>query len=98
MNRIANAAPELEKQLQLQTIPNPFSSQFTIRFMLHQPSAVVINMYDGKGSLVKRIYSGKLPQGMQQVNVDGTNNTNGVYYCEVIINGQRILRKMILQK
>ena len=98
MSRIATATSGLEKQLQLQTIPNPFSSHFTVRFTLHQPSAVVINMYDGKGSLVKRIYSGKLPEGMQQINVDGTNNTNGIYYCEVIINGQRILRKMILQK
>ena len=93
-----NAGPEFEKQLQLQTVPNPFSNYFTVRFNLTQSSTVSINLYDGKGSFVKNIYSGKLAPGLQQMKVDGNNRANGVYYCEVIINGQRMLRKMILQK
>ena len=99
MNTVAkNARPELEKQLQLQALPNPFSNYFTVRFNLTQSSTVSINLYDGKGSLVKNIYSGKLSSGLQQMKVDGTNRPNGVYYCEVVINGKRMLRKMILQK
>src|SRR5688500_3874654 len=36
--------------------------------------------------------------GTQQINVHDTSNTGGIYYCEQIINGERILRKRILQK
>jgi spore coat protein A, manganese oxidase len=95
---VKNGEPELEKQVQLQTIPNPFSNHFIVRFTLPGASMVTVNIYDGKGSLVKKIYTGRLPEGLQQMNVDGSNSVNGVYYCEVTINGQRMLRKMILQK
>jgi spore coat protein A len=98
INAIKNAAPELEKQVQLETIPNPFSNQFTVRFNLPQSSLVSVNMYDAKGSLVKKVQQGTLMQGLQQLNIDGSNLANGIYYCEVIINKERIMRKMVLQK
>ena len=96
-NEVKNAEPAFEMQAQLQTIPNPFSSQFKVRFNLVQPSAVSINIYDAKGSLVKKVQNGTMSQGLQQLNIDGSNWTNGIYYCEVIINKQRMIRKMILQ-
>jgi hypothetical protein len=54
-NVIKNAEPAFEKQVQLQTIPNPFSNQFTVRFSLAQSSMVIVNMYDAKGNLVKKV-------------------------------------------
>ncbi len=96
--RPVNATPELESQLQLQAVPNPFSTRFTIRFQLPAQAMVAVNMYDAKGLLVKKVQNGSMSKGSQQLNVDGINMANGVYYCEVIINNQRIMRKMILQK
>jgi len=97
-NVIKNAAPEFEKRVQLQTIPNPFSSQFTVRFNLPQPSVVSLNLYDAKGSLVKKVQQGTMLNGLQQFTIDGSNISNGIYYCEIIINKERIMRKMVLQK
>jgi spore coat protein A len=96
--RPVNATPDIERQLQLQAIPNPFSTQFTIRFQLPATAAVIVNMYDAKGTLVKKVQNAAMNKGFQQLNLDGANMANGIYYCEVIINDQRIMRKMILQK
>jgi spore coat protein A len=97
-SKIRNAEPAVEKQIQFQTIPNPFSNQFSARFNLIKPSAVSCNIYDAKGSLVKKIQYGTMNEGLQQLSVDGANWANGIYYFELIINNERILRKIILQK
>lgn len=96
--RPALAPPELETQLQLQAVPNPFSTKFSLRFNLPASSSVAVNMYDAKGVLVKKVQNGTMSKGSQQIEVDGIQMANGIYYCEVIINGQRIMRKMVLQK
>jgi spore coat protein A, manganese oxidase len=89
---------EMEKHVQLQMVPNPFSNYFTVRFELPATSMVVINMYDAAGRLVKKVQQGNMHQGAQNVNVDAGNSANGVYYCEVVINGDRVVKKMVLQK
>jgi spore coat protein A len=98
LSAVKNATPALEQQLQLQTIPNPFSNQFSIKFALPQSSMVTVNIYDAKGSILKKIYSGVLGHGLQQLKVEGIHWAAGIYYCEVISNNERIIRKMILQK
>jgi spore coat protein A len=95
---IKNATSELERQVKLQAIPNPFSTSFMLRFNLAQLSKVAVNMYDEKGSLIKRVNNGELSKGMQELSIDGLNLSDGIYYCEVIINNQRIVRKMVLKK
>ncbi len=94
----AIADPAFEKQLQLTVMPNPFTDRFSIRFNLPQSSGVIANLYDGKGGLVKKIQNNTLGKGQQTLTIDGTGLVNGVYFCEVIIGQQRMLRKMILQK
>jgi spore coat protein A, manganese oxidase len=94
----AIADPSFEKQLQLAVMPNPFTDQFNIRFLLAEPSQVTVNMYDTKGSTIKKVQNKTMGKGQHSLTIDGTGLTNGIYFCEVIINQQRILRKMILQK
>ena len=89
---------EFEKQLQLALMPNPFTQRFSIRFNLSQPSDVMVNMYDSKGGLIKKVQNKALGKGQHTIAVDGTELVNGIYFCEIVINQQRILRKMILQK
>ena len=59
---------------------------------------VTINIYDSKGALVKKVQNRTMNKGEQQINVDGLEWTKGLYFCELIINNQRIVRKMVLQK
>ena len=89
---------DVEAELQLKVNPNPFSNYVTIQFNLPATKKISINLYDTKGSLVKKVYEGEKPAGLQRLSVDGGNMANGIYFCEILINGRRILRKLVLQK
>ena len=89
---------EAEKDLQLRVMPNPFSTYVTIQFKLTQTQKISIRLFDPKGSLVKHIYQGERPKGLQSFSIDGSKLSNGVYYCEIIVNDKRILRKLVLAK
>ena len=89
---------DVEAELQLKVNPNPFSNYVTIQFNLPATKKISINLYDTKGSLVKKVYEGEKPAGLQRLSIDGGNIANGIYFCEILINKQRILRKLVLQK
>jgi len=90
--------PAFESQVQLVVMPNPFTQNFSIRFNLSQSSNVIVNMYDSRGSLIKKVHNKTFGIGQQTLTIDGSELVNGMYFCEVIINQKRFLRKMILQK
>lgn len=81
-----------------QALPNPFNRNFLVRFVLKNPAIVSVRLLDEKGALIKTIQSGNLNAGSHQFNVEANNNSSGIYYCEVDINGKRTLKKMILHK
>ena len=87
-----------EVDLQLKVMPNPFSNYVTIQVNLPATRRVSIALYDAKGGLVKKVYEAEKPAGLQRISIDGSNLTNGIYFCEILINEQRILRKLVLQK
>ncbi|HET6767276.1 MAG TPA: multicopper oxidase domain-containing protein, partial [Chitinophagaceae bacterium] len=102
-NAIANRSVEINKEkaaaeLQLKVMPNPFSNYVTIQLSLPATKKISIALYDTKGRLVKKVYEGEKPAGLQRFSIDGSNITNGIYFCEILINEQRILRKLVLQK
>jgi len=102
-NAIVNRSGEINKEnaeaaLQLKVIPNPFSDYVTIQFSLTETKKVSISLYDIKGSLVKKVYQGERYPGLQRISIDGSTMANGIYFCEIVINEQRFLRKLVLQK
>ena len=102
-NSIVNRSVEIKKEnaetdLQLKVMPNPFSNYVTIQINLPATKKISIALYDTKGSLVKKIHEGEKPAGLQRFSIDGGNIANGIYFCEILINEQRILRKLVLQK
>jgi len=97
-NQPAEAKEKAERELQLKVLPNPFSNYATIQFSLAETKKINISLYDAKGSLVKKVYEGEKQAGTQRISIDGSNMANGIYFCEILINDQRILRKLVLQK
>jgi spore coat protein A len=92
------AISKLEIELQLKAIPNPFSNYVTIQFNLTETKKVSIKLYDNKGGLVKQIYQGEKSAGLQKILIDGSDLANGVYFCEIIVNNERMIRKLVLEK
>jgi len=44
------------------------------------------------------VFNGKRQAGLQKFTLDGSQWSNGTYFVEVIVDNQRILRKLVLQK
>ena len=87
-----------EAALQLKVTPNPFSNYVTVQLSLTETKKVSINLYDIKGSLVKRVYEGERNPGTHRISIDGSSMADGIYFCEIIINEHRFSRKLVLQK
>jgi spore coat protein A, manganese oxidase len=98
MAKPAMATALFEKEVQLMVMPNPFTERFTLRFNLPQKGVVLINLYDSKGALVQKVQNKTLDSGPHTIAINGAGLVNGIYFCEVVINQKRLLRKMILQK
>ena len=98
ITKATNAGPEFEKQIQLRLLPNPFSTDLKIQVQLPQPSAVSISIYDVTGSRIRQVFSGQRGAGLQQFSIDGSQWSNGTYFCEIVVNNQRIVRKLTLRK
>jgi hypothetical protein len=96
-----------------QNFPNPFNPSTVIRFDVpgrvdvngeRYPSTnsrVVINVYDVRGRLVKRLVDSSMPAGPAQVTWDGFNDSgaavsSGIYFLRMITGEHHHTRKMVL--
>ncbi len=83
--------------------PNPFHPEIqntTIAFYLAQPSKVSLSIYDVLGSKVQSLLNqAYLASGWHQIPWNGRNGLgeevqNGIYYCQLEVNGQSYLIKI----
>ncbi|MES2647650.1 MAG: multicopper oxidase domain-containing protein [Bacteroidota bacterium] len=87
-----------ENDLQLRAIPNPFSNILKVQFNVPNAVAVRLSLYDSKGSLVQKIFSGQTQGGLLQYSINGSRWSNGIYYLELVVNEQKFMRKLVLEK
>ena len=73
--------------------PNPFTQKLKLEFTLDTPGNVLLEIYNIKGQLVKRLISesksiGKHISTWTGLNESGSMTTNGVYIVKLSVNGQ----------
>ncbi len=89
--------------------PNPFNPRTTIVYALHRESSVQLTIYDLQGRLIRRLWPGEQPAGLQNLVWDGTNDlgnslASGIYIYRVRASSVEDgtvsdkYAKMILQK
>jgi len=76
-------------------VPNPSEGQFQFAFTLNKPADVNIKIYNAVGqkiqeSLIKEV-------GNSVLDVDLSDYANGIYYAEISSEGQRAIKKLIVQ-
>jgi len=81
-----------------QNYPNPFNPATTIRFDLHQPSYVTLEVFDLLGRRVSSLADGDFAAGSHQVVFDAGRLAGGVYIYRLQTPGQSQTRKLILMK
>jgi hypothetical protein len=86
--------------ISMNAYPNPFSSQTTIEFTLHQPSSQTsVEVYSYTGALVGVLYNGNAEEGVTYKAVlDAGNLAPGIYFYRVTTDEGYYVNKLILTK
>ena len=80
-----------------QNIPNPFGNSTIINYTLKQnASNVQFKVVDITGKEVLSINEGKKSSGNYTLKLNKTNLSSGIYYYSLIVDEQRLTKKMII--
>ncbi|MHA6248215.1 T9SS type A sorting domain-containing protein [Pontibacter sp. CAU 1760] len=97
-----NSSKKSMQQLQgisLSAYPTPFADKATIAFTLQRTEQFTIDLYDMKGSLVKRLKAGTAVGGqLTEVEVDGASLGNGLYLARLVSQSESKVVKLLLKK
>ena len=94
---ISNGTTPAEFSL-LQNYPNPFNPTTTISFNLENEAIVKLTVYNQAGEEVAVLSEGKMAQGINSVNFDGSGLNSGVYFYTLQAGSNRQTGKMLLIK
>ena len=86
-----------------QNYPNPFNPQTMISFQLNNTSPLQVKLliYNLLGKNIKTLVNNELSAGSYQIKWDGLNSNgkqviSGIYYYELQVGNQKLVKKMSL--
>ena len=88
----------------IDNFPNPFNPSTTIVFSIPESGNVTIKIYNLLGELITTLYDGYCEVGNHKIiwnstNIKGTQVSNGVYFYNIIYDGNNsITKRMLLLK
>ena len=83
-------------QIELNNYPNPFNGTTTIEYTIRKSAEVSVTIYDVFGKQVKVLVNKNQNAGTHQVIWDGSQLSEGFYFCQLKIGARTITKKMIL--
>ena len=81
-----------------QNYPNPFNPITTISYYLEKPGHVTLNILDLNGRWLMSLVKTFQPAGNKQVQWNGELFPTGIYFYQIIVDGQQQARKMTMLK
>jgi hypothetical protein len=78
--------------------PNPFNPVTNIIYEVLNSGNVKITIYDSAGREIKTLVNEIKNSGTYEVRFDGSNLTSGVYFYRLQMNGNSIVKQMLLLK
>jgi len=81
-----------------QNYPNPFNPTTVIQFTLAVDGAVKLTVYDITGRMVATLINQPMNAGSHVAEFDGSRMASGSYFYELVVDGQKDVRKMMLIK
>lgn len=80
-----------------QNYPNPFNPSTKINYSLSNRSHVILKVYSISGKLISTLVNKKLTGGEYEVEFDGSEQSSGVYFYSLFLDGELVeTKKMIL--
>jgi hypothetical protein len=87
------------KNLKLyQNYPNPFNPTTRIKFSLLKTEHVKIKVYNLAGQMISTIIDRQMQTGEHEVDFDGCNFSNGIYFYQISAGQYSEIKKMILMR
>ena len=86
----------LAEQIGLSIYPNPTRGESVIQFNLNQSTSVSVDIMDVSGRKVSQITNQNLGSGMQYLTINSNQLDEGVYFVQMTINGERIVKKLVV--
>jgi hypothetical protein len=83
---------------ELSVFPNPSSGKVTLRFSLEAPTTVGLRVTDMAGREVMRRQASRLPQGLNQMTLDLSPLTDGVYICRLNCGSESLVRRIVIDR
>ena len=87
-----------DKMSLLQNYPNPFNPTTNIIYEVPNSTNVKIIIYDSTGREIKTLVNAMKDSGTYEVRFDGTGLASGVYFYRLQMNGNSIVKQMLLLK
>ncbi|NND77572.1 MAG: T9SS type A sorting domain-containing protein [Flavobacteriales bacterium] len=81
-----------------QNVPNPVKDITTIAYDLVNAETVLFEVYDLTGKVVMNINEGRKAAGRHSIVVSNEDLNSGIYYYSIIIDGDRLTKKMVITK
>ena len=76
--------------------PNPFQNSTTISFEIPQSEMVDVRVYNLNGQMVSAIAPQNFPAGPHQINFNGADLAEGIYFCELKAGEFIATKKMVI--
>jgi len=101
-NRITNIGNQktsgFDPNLMVKVFPNPSSDIVTFEFEAKYSGKVTLMIYNQLGEKVKDIKSEHLNSGRQQIDLNTRDKKSGLYYYQLVTNGQVYSGKFIVTR
>lgn len=81
----------------MRVYPNPVQNQAMVQFSLSQPANMEIAILDLSGRCVKRWPSRNFPAGANLVEMDFSELSAGIYFCQFYGENQQLVQKIIVR-
>lgn len=94
---VRNSSAMSENKLNgIKITPNPFSNNFSLEINLIDNAQVSVAIYDIMGKEVDRVMQNQAQQkGLLQIRYNNEKLKQGIYFCEVYIDGQKYVEKIV---
>lgn len=95
----ATISNDISAAHEIAVYPNPFEKFTAITYELSQTADVSITLFNTRGEQVKQpVQNRKETAGKYEVLIDGTGLPAGIYFCNLQINGNPTVKKLLLGK
>lgn len=95
----ALSVKEIAKEADLfQNFPNPSNGMTTVRYSLQNEANVTFEMIDVTGKKVVSTIEGNKNPGVYSIELNTAELNSGIYFYSILVNGNKITKKMTITK